>query len=73
MLMIFLPMYGSDDKIEEDFFTLICEEYGEVTRKTGDFTFLSIFIQQSKDGTKSMTMTGYCHNMLKKLKMSDIV
>lgn len=61
--------FGSDDEIEELFYQSMCKRFGELKKKEGNFTFLSIFIEQFPDGTKKLSMPGYITTMLEKLGM----
>ena len=74
MLVVYVDdflAFGSDDQIENDFYILLREAFGDVPRKQGNFTFLSIEIKQRKDGSATLCMPGYCRKILEEYNMLD--
>ena len=63
--------FGSDDEIQDRFYALLRHRFGDVPRKQGNFTFLSIEIKQFEDGSATLSMPGYCRKMIEQYKMQD--
>lgn len=74
MLIIYVDdflSFGSDDEIQDCFYVLLRETFGDVPRKQDNFTFLSIEIGQYADGTATMRMAGYCRKILEEYHMTE--
>ena len=65
-------LIAADKQISIDFvYNSLTSEFGDVRRKTGNFTYLSIFVQQ-RPGYISLTMPGYVDKMLERLDAKDM-